>query len=95
MNAMQSKKEIFPRDMEGGLLHTLNHNAPSPFMSARIFWRHARLPTVVQSEEAAGKMIGKEGRRTRRGGILPLKAVYPSILVGHTIKYRRRSERNR
>jgi hypothetical protein len=41
---------------------------------------------VVQSEEAASKGIAKEGRRTGRGGILPVKAVYPSILVGHKIK---------
>jgi len=84
---MQSKTEIIPRDMEGGLLHTLNHDAPSLSMSARLFWRQARLAAVVQSEEAASKMIAKAGRRTGRGGILSLKAVYPSILVGHKIKY--------
>jgi hypothetical protein len=78
MNAMQSKTEIFPRDMEGGLLHTLNHDAPSLSMSARLFGRQARLPAVVQSEEAANKMIAKKGRRTGRG-ILPLKAVYPAF----------------
>ena len=87
MNAMQSKTEIFPRDMEGGLLHTLNHDAPSLSMSARPFWRQARLPAVVQREEAASKMIAKEGWRTGNGGILSLKAGYPSILVGHEIKY--------
>jgi hypothetical protein len=38
MTAMQSKTEILPRDMEGGLLHTLNHDAPSLSMSARLFW---------------------------------------------------------
>jgi hypothetical protein len=86
MNAMKSKTEIFPRDMEGGLLHTLNHDAPSLSMSARLFWRQVRLLAVVQSEEAASKGIAKEGTRTGRGGILPVKAVYPSILVGHKIK---------
>jgi hypothetical protein len=59
MNAMKSKTEIFPRDMEGGLLHTLNHDAPSLSMSARLFWRQVRLLAVVQSEEAASKMIAK------------------------------------
>lgn len=95
MNAMQSKTEIFPRDMEGGLLRTLNHDAPSLSMSAGLFWWQARLPAVVQSEEAASKMIAKEGMRTGRRGILSLKAVYPSILVGHKISTRRKPERNR